>query len=458
MNNEKQRVALVSMLASGLMAIGKFTFGIITGSIGLISEGIHSSSDFIATVITWWAVRVSDKPADDDHHFGHGKMESMAALFQVLLLVAAALWIAHEAIKRLLGDSHEIVAAPIAIAILVISIVVDYFRVKALRRVARSTGSPALEADALHFFSDMLSSSVVLIGMIFVTYGFLKADAIAAIIVAGFILFAAIKLGKESFDALVDAAPAGSESLIKAELAKFPDVIDVERIRVRSAGPTQFAEITLAVPRTLPLERVAELKQQIVTDLQQAMGNAEVVIIARGRSSLSESVATQVRVIAANLDAAIHRLTIQQLENRLSISMDLEVSGELTVEEAHQIASGLEVAIREKFGQQTEIDTHIEPLVGDWVNSLEVTGEAYLQILQALLASAQQNGVVQEVHNVRARITDIGFIVNFHCRLPPTMSVAESHAAVDDVERQLRTRMPTVARVVGHAEPLRSQK
>ncbi|VFS50070.1 cation diffusion facilitator family transporter [Budvicia aquatica] len=316
MKNEKQHVALVSMLASGLLAIGKFTIGIFTGSIGLISEGIHSCSDFIATAVTWWAVRISDKPADDNHHYGHGKMESMAALFEVALLFGAAGWIAYEAIKRLMGEPHEIIAAPLVIAVLVISIVVDFFRVKALRRVAKKTGSPALEADALHFFSDMLASGVVLIGIVFVTFGFVKADAIAAIVVACFILSAAATLGKRSFDSLVDTAPAGTESKIASLLDNFPEVIAIERTRVRNAGPVLFIELTLAVSRSLPLERVSELKNQITQTLQQHLNHTEITLIAIPRSESSETIATRVRIIAANLDQAIHRLTILQLPNQ----------------------------------------------------------------------------------------------------------------------------------------------
>jgi len=263
MQNEKQSVARNSMIASGLLATGKFIAGIFTGSIGLISEGIHSFTDFIATSITWLAVRISDKPADDDHHFGHGKVENLAALFEVLLLLGAAGWIVYEAGKSLLGEAHEIVAAPVVIAVLLISIVVDFFRVRALNRVAKATDSAALEADALHFFSDMLASAVVLLGMVFVMLGFNRADAIAALIVACFIVVAAVKLGKRSFDSLMDTAPAGAKEEIDALLQSFPAILATENIRIRNAGAMLFIEVTVAVCRTLPLERINALKKSI---------------------------------------------------------------------------------------------------------------------------------------------------------------------------------------------------
>lgn len=456
MNSEKERVALVSMLASGGLAIVKFAIGFLTGSIGLISEGVHSSADFVATLITWWAVRVSNKPADDVHHFGHGKMESMAALFEVALLIGAAGWIASEAISRLFGEPHVIDGASIAIAVLIGSIIVDFWRVRALRRVAKATGSPALEADALHFLSDMLSSGVVLVGMVFVAMGYMSADAIAALIVAGFILVAAFKLGRRSFDALVDAAPSGADSIIAAQVSQIPEVLNIERTRVRAAGPTLFVELAVAVSRTLPLDRVSEVKDQIIEAVQREFPNAELTIVTEPRAVEDETVETSVRVIAANCGAAIHRLTIQRIGKKLSISLDIEVNAELSVDQAHGVASALEKAIRDELGQNVEIDTHIEPMSADWLDGTEVTGEQYLAVKQLLFSAAKRGGIVEDVHNVRIRSTELGLIVNFHCRLPPDMLVTDAHDAVDDVERKVRSLNPKVARVIGHAEPQRA--
>lgn len=455
MQKDKEQVALVSMLASGGLAIAKFAIGFVTGSIGLISEGVHSSADFVATLITWWAVRVSHKPADADHHFGHGKMESMAALFEVALLFAAAGWIAFEAISRIFGEPHVIDGAWIAIAVLVVSIIVDFWRVRALRRVAKATGSPALEADALHFLSDMLSSGVVLIGMVFVAFGYMSADAVAALIVSCFIVVAATKLGRRVFDTLVDAAPEGAHGVIAAKVSRIPEVITVERIRVRTAGATLFVELAVAVSRSLPLDRVAALKARIVDTVQREFPNAELTVVAEPRAVDDETIETHVRVIAANRGAAIHRLTIQQIKDRLSISMDIEVKASLTVKQAHDIASELEEAIRDDLGEDTEIDTHIEPMAANWLDGREIPDDQYLVLQSVLVSAAEQGGIVKEVHNVRIRSTELGLIVNFHCRLPPDMMVTDAHAAVDEVERHVRSLRPEVARVIGHAEPQR---
>jgi len=449
MQKEKERVALISMLSSAALALGKFAIGFLTGSLGLISEGVHSSSDFLATLVTWWAVRISNKPADDNYHYGHGKMESMAALFEVGLLFIAAGWIAYEATKRLTGEAHPIGAAPVAIGVLVISIVVDFWRVRALRKVAKATGSPALEADALHFLSDMLASGVVLIGVVFVTFGYFRADAIAALIVACFIFVAAIKLGRQTFASLVDAAPKGVDSAVSEAVNAIPDVLAIDRIRVRMAGAIPFVDLAVAVNRALPLGRVAAVKEEVIRAVHESVPRAEVTVETEPRSVADESVETQVRVIAANRGAAIHRLTVQRIGGRLSISLDIEVDATLSIDDAHALASDLEGAIRREIGNDSEIDTHIEPKAAEWLDGGQLSGERHHKIESSLIEFAAQGRMVSDVHDVRVRNTSIGLIVNFHCRLPPTMSVTEAHAAVDQLERQIRSQFPQVARAIG---------
>jgi len=455
MQNEKQSVARNSMIASGLLATGKFIAGIFTGSIGLISEGIHSFTDFIATSITWLAVRISDKPADDDHHFGHGKVENLAALFEVLLLLGAAGWIVYEAGKSLLGEAHEIVAAPVVIAVLLISIVVDFFRVRALNRVAKATDSAALEADALHFFSDMLASAVVLLGMVFVMLGFNRADAIAALIVVCFIVVAAVKLGKRSFDSLMDTAPAGAKEEIDALLQSFPAILATENIRIRNAGAMLFIEVTVAVCRTLPLERINALKKSIAERLERQYANAEATVIANPQTRSDEDMATRIRVIAANHGAVVQNLALQQLPERMSISLDLAVPASASVAQAHDIASEIETLLREAIGEETEIETHLEPQTHHWVASEDVAPEELAHIRQILHVAVENGEMVQDVHNIRARKTANGIIVNFHCRVSPAASIVSAHAAVDSIERQLRALYPSISRAVGHVEPIK---
>jgi divalent metal cation (Fe/Co/Zn/Cd) transporter len=212
-------------------------------------------------------------------------------------------------------------------------------------------------------------------------------------------------------------------------------------------------DLTIAVDRALPLERVAAVKGDVIRAIHEKLRSAEITVETEPRSVAGESIETQVRVIAAKRGAAIHRLTVQRTAARLSISLDMEVDATLSVEEAHAVASDLEAAIRQEIGQDTEIDTHIEPKVAEWLEGEMLSSERHRDIENSLVDFAAQGGVIRDVHNVRVRATSIGLIVNFHCLLPPSMSAADAHAAVDQLERKVRSRYPQVARAIGHAEP-----
>jgi divalent metal cation (Fe/Co/Zn/Cd) transporter len=204
----------------------------------------------------------------------------------------------------------------------------------------------------------------------------------------------------------------------------------------------------------LPLDHVAALKAEINEAAKKRFPGAELTVIVDPRALDNETIETRVRVIAANQGAAIHRLTIQRIEKWLSISLDLEVAADMSARSAHDIASRLEAAIRGEIGQDTEIDTHIEPMAANWLNGQEASEEQYRQIEGALASSAVQGGVVRDVHDVRIRETEVGLIVNFHCCVPAELRITKAHDAVDEIERRVRTLYPSVARVVGHAEPV----
>jgi cation diffusion facilitator family transporter len=236
--SRKSSVALTSLLVSAGLAAGKFAAGLVTGSLALLSEAAHGLADVGATAITFWAVRLSERPPDEDHPYGHGKIESVAALGATALLLAAAGWIGTMAVGRLLAGEHTMAMhlTPVALGVLATSVGVDFWRARSLARVARETGSPALAADALHFYSDMLGSSVALAGLVVVALGFPQADTVAALAVAGFVLLAGLRLGRRTIDVLVDTAPTGAAALVRRAIKLVPGVARVERVRVRPVG------------------------------------------------------------------------------------------------------------------------------------------------------------------------------------------------------------------------------
>jgi cation diffusion facilitator family transporter len=453
MQDTKERVALTSILASGGLTVAKGAVGALTGSLAILSEAAHSLIDFGATLMTYFAVRMSGKPADEEHHYGHGKIESVAALAETALLFLLSGVVIWEAGKRLLGaPEHVVEATAAAFAVIVISVVVDFFRARLLYRVAHETASEALEADALHFGSDMWSSMAVLVGLGGVALGFQWADSAAALVVALFVCLAGWRLGRRTIDTLTDTAPAGSAQTVIQAASKARGVVAVDRVRVRPAGDKVFVEVVAAVSRTLPLDSVEAVKANVADAIRADIPRAEVVVTTAPRALDTESVQERVMVIARNRVLAVHHVTVHDIGGRLSVSLDLEVDHKLQLGAAHDIADGLEAALRDELGPDVEVETHIEPLQQDTAGR-EAPPERVRAVEITLGEIAAESGMIRDIHNVRVRETDDGEIVNFHCLVDPAQTVQAVHEKVDEVERALRRRSPSIKRVIGHAEP-----
>ncbi len=452
--NEKEKVALGSIAASAGLAAAKAIVGLLTGSLAILSEAGHSLLDLTATVLTYFAVRLSGKPADAEHQYGHGKVESVTALVEtafLFLLSAVVIW---EALQRLTGaQPHAVEATAAAFAIIAASIVIDFFRARTLHRVAKATSSEALAADALHFGSDMWSSIAVLVGLGGVALGYAWADATAALVVAIFICIAGLRLGRRTIDTLTDTAPAGVRERVAAIAGRAPGVVGVERVRARPAGAVLFVDLGVGVSRTLPLDRVSAIKERLTRDVRAELPNAEVTITTEPRALDDETVRERVMMIARNRGLAIHHVAVQTVAGRLSVSADLEVEGTLPLAAAHDIASRLEEAVRDELGANVEVETHIEPLPADVLAGRDATPARLAEVREALAALAPEFASLGEVHDVRVRETADGEIVNFHCRVDPALSVSAVHDMVDALERRLRRRFPIIQRVIGHAEP-----
>jgi cation diffusion facilitator family transporter len=451
----KTNVAVISIFASASMAATKFAVGIAIGSLALISEALHSLVDVIATIITWLVVRVSDRPADEEHHYGHGKFESLSALGVIALLYVLAGGILVESWSRLREGAVPPTVSAIPFVVLVIDIVINFWRARALHRTARETHSQALAADALHFASDVLGSTAVIIGLILTGLGFGWGDSAAAIAVAVMISLLGLRLGRSTIETLLDRAPQGASEKATAAIRAVPGVLDVERVRVRLVGPTHFIDASVEVPRTYPIDRVEAIKKNAQAAVASVFGDADLTFTAVPVARDNESLRERIMVIARNSGLAIHHVTVHDLGAKLTVSIDLEVDGEMELKAAHDIAHELERSIREDFGEDVEVDTHIEPLEPELPHGVDAAVERVETVREALTRFAG-NGAIQDIHNVRVRNTEAGEIVNFHCRAAPTMSVIEVHESVDEIERALRRAFPSIKRVISHAEPQRS--
>jgi cation diffusion facilitator family transporter len=448
----KSRVAAISIFASAGMAVAKFAVGVAIGSLALISEALHSSVDVVATIVTWMVVRVSDRPADEEHHYGHGKLESVSALGIIAMLYVLAGGILVESFSRLREGTPPPVLSAIPFVVLVLDIVVNLWRARALHRAAHATKSQALAADALHFASDVLGSVAVIIGLALSALGYGWGDAAAAATVAIIIAMLGLRMARSTVETLVDRAPEGAADKAAAAIRAVPGVVGVERLRVRMVGSTHFIDAIVQVPRTYPIDRVDEIKRKAQGAVSAALEDADLTFTAVPVARDNESVRERIMVIARNSGLAVHHVTVHDLGDKLTVSIDLEVDGEMTLTAAHDIAHALERNIRDEFGEDAEVDTHIEPLEPELPQGTDAA-PGRVEAIRAALSQFAAAGAIHDIHNVRVRNTAAGEIVNFHCRAAPSMSVIKVHESVDEIERALRRAFPTVKRVISHAEP-----
>lgn len=449
----KEKAAFNSILASAGLAIGKFAAAVSSGSLAMLSDALHALLDVGATILTYFAVRIGAKPADERHPYGHGKVEAVAALIETGLLFAVAIYVAIEAISRLKSGAPEIGHSMLAYAVLGVSIVVDIVRSRSLMRIAKETQSQALEADAMHFSSDLVSSTLVLIGLVVSAYGFHQGDLLAAIGVAIFIAIAGWRLGKRTIDTLMDAVPHGLSQRVGEIAADVPGVARVEGVRVRAVGPEIFGDVNIGVARTLPHDRVSAIKDEVVARLLAEYPGSSVVVTTAPLALDDETVLERVLHVAAMMRRPVHHVTIQRLDERLSVSLDLEVDGRMPLVAGHAIATELERAIVAELGEGVEVEVHLEPLEVRALEGSDVPAAEVTRVADALRIIASSGSTITHIHDVRVRRTEAGLVVNYHCYAAPNRSVLDVHDHVDAFERAVRQGLPEIVRVVGHAEP-----
>jgi cation diffusion facilitator family transporter len=455
MSDAKENAALSSIAASVIITLGKGWAGLATGSLALMSDAAHSLLDVAATTMTWLAIRAAAKPADEDHHYGHGKVESVAALVETAFLFLLSGAVAIEGIRRLWEVQSTVKIHWLAILVLVLSIGIDAWRFTSLRRVAKATHSEALAADALHFSSDLINSALVLAAFGASALGYPQADALVAVGVSIFIAIAGYRLAQRTLNTLLDTAPLGSAGQIKKLASAVPGVVNVEDLKVRQVGADLFIEIEISVARSMPFDRVGILKDLIIAAIRTEFSQASVTVTATPVTLDEETILERVIIIAARRRIPVHHVTVQEIEGKLSVSLDLEVDGKMSLKDAHTVASQLENAIQEELGRETEVETHIEPLVISSMIGRDVDEEHRQKIANSLIKYALSSETITDIHNVRVRVTDHGLIVNYHCRVPPHLDVTFVHEAVDQLEHRVRKDNGDILRIVSHTEPVR---
>ena len=449
----KQAVALSSVAASGGMVLMKLVVGLLTGSLGILSEAAHSGLDLGAASLTWWAVRAADQPADAEHPYGHGKFESFSALMGTLLLFLTAIGVAREAILHLIDPPEPVQVKWYGVGVILVSMAIDFARSRALARTAEATGSHALEADSLHFATDILSSGVVLIGLGGVWLGFPWADAAAALGVSVFIAHAGWDLGRRTFDVLVDAAPEGLDARIIQAVRSVPGVARIDRVRARPAGTTVFADITIKVSRALPLSQVEDVRRSVAKAVQSALGEIQALVVAEPLALDDETVSQTVHVLAAARNLQIHTLGVAIISGHAHVSFHLEVNAALTLVQAHDIASEFEAALHRELGPDLSVDIHLDPQVDHCFSGSPVGGPVLEMARHAMTAAIAPYPQISAFHNMVVQEREGGLYLSCHCLFPDTSPITEVHDIIETIEYTLMRTVHGLATVVVHAEP-----
>lgn len=455
----KRSAAARSVTGAAGITLLKLITGLSTGSLGMLSEAAHSGIDLIAATITLFSVRVSDKPADADHAYGHGKVESLSAFVETGLMAASCVWIVTEALRRLLGKSHlELKVSIWPVLVLLLSVLVDWLRSRELGRVARASGSQALEADALHFSTDIWSSLAVLAGLGASFAGkhlgiraLEYADPISALVVSAIILVISWRLARRTVDALLDRTSPELRDAVERAVDDVQGVQHVQRLRMRQAGTSSFADVTVGVGRDLSVQQSEQIAQRVTTAVQGIVPYTDVVVHTMPVARKHESVFDRVRAVGQRSGLALHEVTVQEYEDGLHVEQHLELPENTTLRDAHDVVTRVEAEICREVPEITSIATHIESEEAT-ITRLETMHDRDLQ--DALAAAAKSFPEIMDVHDILITRVHDRLQMVCHCSMPDDMSMGDVHRIISELEAKFRRDRPEVARLLIHPEPM----
>src|SRR5271166_2123873 len=458
MRAEKRAVAGNSVLAALLITGGKVIVGVTTGSLGILSEAAHSALDLVAALLTYLSVGVSDKPADADHQYGHGKIENFSAFVETGLLLLTCAWVIYEAAVRLFFRRVEVEPSVWAFAVMLISMAVDRWRSQALGRIATKYDSQALEADALHFSTDVWSAGVVVLGLVLILVGRIYhldwlrlADPIAALFVAGVIVSVSWRLARRTVDALLDAAPAGVRAQIIGEVSRVDGVLEIGRVRIRRAGNRYFADLAVGFARTVTFQRSEQLVAAVTDAVRKVLPNSDVTVQPVPRAQRSENIFDRIRAVATNNNLNVHDISVQDFAGRLHVEQHIELEEHMTLKDAHDQVTELEADMRRDVPEIADILTHIESEPGTIERPEEVVSDAELE--HRLKAVAAHFPEVLDVHEFVIKRVRGRMYISCHCTLSDDLSLARVHDIQTELEIRFKQDAPELFRVLIHPEP-----
>jgi cation diffusion facilitator family transporter len=451
----QRRVALVSVAAACVLIVIKLSAGLASGSLGLVSEAVHSGTDLVAALLTLFAVGVAGRPADPGHPYGHGKAEHLSALAEGAVLAVMSIFIAVAAIGRLTGEHPTVDAAWYTFAVIGVVIVIDTSRMLTSRRASRTHGSPALAASAFHFGGDLAGSIAVLLGLLLVRAGFEGADSVAALFVAALVLVAAGRLMRQNVDVLMDRAPAAAEAAARRAIGAIEPPVDLRRLRLRQAAGRHFVDVVVGVQPGAGVEQGHAVADAVEDAVGAVLPGADVVVHVEPR--LDEDEALRERALAAAHRVPrvreIHNVNVLRIGDRTEISLHLKLPGEISLDDAHTIASSVEEAIAGAIPEVDDVQTHLEPLAepADLVAARPSDVERELETVRRVIREVSGS----EAQTLRLLQSDEGLVVFLTLGVDPSMPLADAHARASEIEARIREEHPGIAEVIVHTEPVR---
>jgi cation diffusion facilitator family transporter len=444
----QRRTALVSVLAALALVVLKLATGLATGSLGLVSEAVHSGTDLVAALLTFFAVGVAARPADTGHPYGHGKAEHLAALAEAAILVAASLLIAARAVSNLVGASEPSVDVTwYALVVIGIVIAIDASRAVVSRRAGRRYRSAALQANALHFAGDLAGSVAVLAGLLLAAGGYENGDSLAALFVAALVLVAAGRLARRNVDVLMDRAPADALEAARQAIAMVDPPVELRRLRLRQAAGRHFADVVIGVSPGAAVGQGHAAADAVEAAVHRAVPESDVVVHVE---PIEEVAGLRERVQGAALSVPrvreIHNLRVLEVGGRVEVSLHLKLPGGLPLLEAHEVAEEVERAIEGAIPEVDSVQTHIEPL-----REVELGSDA--QADDAVVAEVVREVTGAPPRDVQFRHTEQGLVAFVTVRVDAGQALDEAHARASEIEARIREQRPEIADVVVHTEP-----
>lgn len=458
MRSEKRAVAANSVLAAVGVTVLKIAVGVTTGSLGILSEAAHSGLDLVAAIVTLFSVRVSDKPADADHQYGHGKVENFSAFIETGLLLVTCVAIVYEGVRRLFFHHVQIEPTLAAFLVMFVSMGVDLWRSRALSKIADKYDSQALQADALHFTTDIWSSGVVVFGLAVVLLGkrleiprLADADPIAALFVAAVIMFVSTRLARKTIDALLDTAPRGARGKIIGALRGVEGLLEVDRVRIRRAGSRYFADVSVGLARNVTFQKSGQVADEVTRAVHNVLPNTDVVVHSVPRPGSAENIFDRVRAVALRNNLNVHDVSVQDLDGRLHVEQHLELDERLPLRQAHERVSELESEIRGEVPEIASILTHIESEPATIEPGEQIQRDSQLE--RKLKAAANEFPEILDMHEIEVKRVREHVYFSCHCTFPDELPLSRVHDISTALEIRFKQEAPELFRVLIHPEP-----